>query len=100
MLRSGGVFARTSDALPLPKDGPDSVSILAAPSDCHFQEGFAAEGMLCNNPPIPLRVLDFLEDKQDLLNMALVSKATHQAGHVLLRREVCWPAALHHCHRN
>jgi hypothetical protein len=43
--------------------------------------------MLCNNPPIPLRVLDFLHT-EDLLNLSLVCKATHQAGHVLLQREV------------
>jgi hypothetical protein len=54
---------------------------------CAFKSGFAAEGMLCNEPPIPLRVLDFL-GTYELVNLSLVCKATHQAGHVLLKREV------------
>jgi hypothetical protein len=87
VLRHGGIFARSPDALQGPKGGPSSLAVLAAAPKCRFREGFAAEGMLCNNPPIPLRVLDFLET-EDLLNLALVCKATHQAGHVLLQREV------------
>jgi hypothetical protein len=54
---------------------------------CALKTGFAAEGMLCDHPPIPLRVLDFLET-YELVNLSLVCKATHQAGHVLLEREV------------
>jgi hypothetical protein len=61
---------------------------LAAFRACRFQQGFASEGMLCNEPPIPLRVLDFLE-AQDILRLSLVSKCTHQAAHVLFKREVC-----------
>jgi hypothetical protein len=63
--------------------------ILAATASCRFRQGFASEGMLCNHPPIPLRVLDFL-DTQDMLNLSLVCKTTHKAGHVLLQREVRW----------
>jgi hypothetical protein len=59
----------------------------AAVQKCAFKTGFAAEGMLCNEPPIPLRVLDFL-GTYELVNLSLVCKATHQAGHVLLEREV------------
>lgn len=55
---------------------------------CRFQEGFASEGMLCNSPPLPLGVLDYL-DAGDLLNLFLVCKATHRASHYLLHREVC-----------
>ncbi len=55
---------------------------------CRFQQGFASEGMLCNEPPIPLRVLDFLE-ASDILRLSLVSKSTHQAAHLLFKREVC-----------
>lgn len=55
---------------------------------CRFREGFASVGMLCNKPPIPLRVLDFLE-AEDLLTLSRVCKATHQAAHVLFMREVC-----------
>ncbi len=88
MLRHGGIFARSPDALHSPKDGPSSHAVLAATPNCRFREGFASVGMLCNNPPIPLRVLDFLPHTEDLLNLALVCKATHQAGHVLLQREV------------
>ncbi len=88
MLGPGGIFARSPDALPVPKDAPDRKSMLAATAYCRFREGFASEGMLCNNPPIPLRVLDFLQHTEDLLNLALVCKATHRAGHVLLKREV------------
>lgn len=58
---------------------------------CRFRQGFASTGMLCNEPPIPLRVLDFLE-AQDLVRLSLVCKATHQASHVLHTREV-WPSA-------
>jgi hypothetical protein len=65
-----------------------SEDALAHTLKCRFQEGFASQGMLCNNPPIPLRVLDFLDHTPDLVNLALVSKATHQAGHYLLQREV------------
>jgi hypothetical protein len=57
---------------------------------CPFQQGFASEGMLCNEPPIPLRVLDFLE-AQDLINLSLVCKSMHQAAHVLFKQEV-WPS--------
>ncbi len=60
----------------------------AATQTCPFKSGFASEGMLCNEPPIPLRVLDFLET-YELVNLSLLCKATHQAGHVLLEREVC-----------
>jgi hypothetical protein len=58
---------------------------------CRFEQGFASEGMLCHEPPIPLRVLDFL-DTQDLLRLSLVCKSTHQAAHILFKREV-WPVA-------
>jgi hypothetical protein len=61
--------------------------LAAATQTCAFKAGFAAEGMLCNEPPIPLRVLDFL-GTYELVNLSLVCKATHQAGHVLLEREV------------
>jgi hypothetical protein len=54
---------------------------------CALRTGFAAEGMLCDTPPIPLRVLDFL-GTYELINLSLVCKAMHQAGHVLLEREV------------
>jgi hypothetical protein len=54
---------------------------------CACKTGFAAEGMLCNEPPIPLRVLDFL-GTYELINLSLVCKATHQASHILLGREV------------
>jgi hypothetical protein len=54
---------------------------------CAFKSGFAAEGMLCTEPPIPLRVLDFL-GTYELVNLSLVCKAMHQAGHVLLEPEV------------
>ncbi len=57
---------------------------------CRFQKGFAAEGMLCHEPPIPLRVLDFLET-QDILSLSMVCKSAHQASHCLLEREVCVP---------
>ncbi len=60
---------------------------LAAFRACRFQQGFASEGMLCNEPPIPLRVLDFL-GARDLLRLSVVCKSTHQAAHVLLKREV------------
>jgi hypothetical protein len=53
--------------------------------------GHASEGMLCNTPPIPLRVADFL-DAADLLNLALVCKATHEASHLLFDREVRFTA--------
>jgi hypothetical protein len=91
VLRHGGVFAHIPDWNQQREDDTDSMSILVATTECHFQKGFASEGMLCNTPPIPLRVLDFLEHTEDLLNLALVCKATHQAGHVLLQREVRWP---------
>ncbi len=55
---------------------------------CRFQQGFASEGMLCNEPPIPLRVLDYLE-ASDLLRLSLVCKSAHQAAHLLFEREVC-----------
>ncbi len=56
---------------------------------CRFQKGYASEGMLCDEPPIPLRVLDFLEAR-DLVRLSLVCKSTHQAAHLLFKREV-WP---------
>jgi hypothetical protein len=59
----------------------------AVTQTCALKSGFAAEGMLCNEPPIPLRVLDFL-GTYELVNLSLVCKAMHQAGHVLLQREV------------
>jgi hypothetical protein len=59
----------------------------AATHTCRFISGFASEGMLCNEPPIPLRVLDFL-GTYELVNLSLVCKAMHQAGHLLLEREV------------
>ncbi len=61
---------------------------------CAFKAGFAPEGMLCNVPPIPLRVLDFL-GTYDIVNLSLVCKAMHQAGHVLLEREVRGPVPRH-----
>jgi hypothetical protein len=63
------------------------LDLVAASPKCAFKSGFAAEGMLCDHPPIPLRVLDFL-GAYELVNLSLVCKATHQAGHVLLEREV------------
>jgi hypothetical protein len=60
---------------------------LAAFRGCRFQRGNASEGRLCNEPPIPLRVLDFLEAR-DLLSMSLVCKSTHQAAHLLFEWEV------------
>ncbi len=54
---------------------------------CRLQKGFTSEGMLCDEPPIPLRVLDFL-DAQDTLRMSLVCKSAHQAAHLLFKREV------------
>jgi hypothetical protein len=60
----------------------------AATQTCALKAGFASEGMLCNEPPIPLRVLDFL-GTYELVNLSVVCKATHQAGHVLLECEVC-----------
>eukprot|EP00884_Botryococcus_braunii_P021720 jgi/Botrbrau1/8231/Bobra.0392s0027.1 len=59
---------------------------LAAFQDCRFQNNFASEGMLMNDPPIPLRVLGYL-GTQDLLNLSRVCKATHYAAHHLLIRE-------------
>ncbi len=94
VVRPEGLFARDPDTTEGAEDRPDRLSSLAATSHCPFQEGFASEGMLCDNPPIPLRVLDFLEHTEDLLNLSVVCKATHQAGHVLLQREVCWPRLL------
>ncbi len=91
MLRHGGIFAHIPDLNRQFGDDTDPMSILVATTQCRFQKGFASEVMLCNAPPIPLRVLDFLEHTEDLLNLALVCKATHQAGHVLLQREVRWP---------
>jgi hypothetical protein len=70
-----------------PTVSEDMMRHVAATNMCRFQTGFAAEGMLCNEPPIPLRVLDFL-GTYELVNLSLVCKATHQAGHVLLKREV------------
>jgi hypothetical protein len=89
VIRPSGIVAKHRPT----REGPkDPLSVLAATAHCHFREGVASEGMLCNDPPIPLRVLDFLEHAEDLLNLALVCKATHQAGHVLLKREVhCAP---------
>ncbi len=63
------------------------VESLSAYETCAFKFGLASEGMLCNEPPIPLRVLDFL-GTYELVNLSLVCKATHQAGHILLKREV------------
>jgi hypothetical protein len=54
---------------------------------CNFQQGFASEGMLCNEPPIPLRALHYLEAR-DLVRLSLVCKRTHHAAHALLTREV------------
>jgi hypothetical protein len=54
---------------------------------CQFQSGFTSEGMLCDEPPIPLRVLDFLET-QDLVRLSFVCKSTHQAAHLVFQREV------------
>jgi hypothetical protein len=91
VLRPSGLFARSPDAVKGPTTCPDPASVLEAASECRFREGLASEGMLCSKPPIPLRVLDFLPHTEDLLNLALVCKATHQAGHVLLKREVRCP---------
>ncbi len=97
MLQPGGLFARIPPSErpryePVPNNPyapkPDALTALAASANCRFRAGFAAEGMLCDDPPLPLRVLDFLEDTEDLLNLALVCKAMHQAGHALLKREV------------
>jgi hypothetical protein len=88
VLRPSGMFARSPDAVPGPPTVPDPLSALAATLGCPFRGGYACEGMLCNTPPIPLRVLDFLEHTEDLMNLALVCKSTHRAGHVLLQREV------------
>lgn len=65
------------------------VSNLDAYKACRFQAGFAPEGFLCHEPPIPLRVLDFLEAR-DLVNLSRMCKRTHHAGHVQFQREV-WP---------
>jgi hypothetical protein len=88
VLRREGIFARSPDAKHQLRVDANCQSILASTSQCCFQKGFASEGMLCNDPPIPLRVLDFLEHPDDMLNLALVCKATHQAYHALLQREV------------
>jgi hypothetical protein len=88
VLRPGGHFARSLHAGEKPKLRRESAIELAAAWQCRFREGYASEGMLCNDPPIPLRILDFLENPEDLLNLASVCKATHQAGHVQLQREV------------
>ncbi len=88
MLRRQSIFPQSLDTVLGPEDSPDPVPSMIAAMHCRFQEGFASGGMLCNDPPIPLRVLDFLDDSEDLLNLALVSKATHQAGHFLLQREL------------
>eukprot|EP00884_Botryococcus_braunii_P021723 jgi/Botrbrau1/8234/Bobra.0392s0029.2 len=53
---------------------------------CPLKDGYASEGLLCNSPPIPLRVLDFL-DASDILNLSLVCKDTHHGSHHLFRRE-------------
>jgi hypothetical protein len=74
-------------------------SELAAFRACRFQQGFASEGMLCNEPPIPLRVLDFL-GARDLLRLSLVCKSTHQAAHVLLKREVRPSHVMHRSIKN
>jgi hypothetical protein len=86
--RDDGISARVSDRFDSVGVPHDAASNLAHTSECRFQQGFASQGMLCNDPPIPLRVLDFLEHTADLVNLAMVSKATHHAGHYLLRREV------------
>jgi hypothetical protein len=72
-----------------PQESPGNVMVRrgAAMHTCRFRSGFAAGGMLCNEPPIPLRVLDFL-GTYELVNLSLVCKAMHQAGHLLLEREV------------
>jgi hypothetical protein len=88
VLRRKGIFAQSLDTVQGPEDSPDPVQSMIAAMHCCSQEGFASEGMLCNDPPIPLRVLDFLDDSKDLLNLAMVCKATHQAGHVLLQRKL------------
>jgi hypothetical protein len=81
--RAGGRLATP----PLPRLGDPTASWAPPTETCRFKSGFASEGMLCNEPPIPLRVLDFL-GTYELVNLSLVCKATHQAGHVLLEREV------------
>lgn len=63
------------------------VAELEAFRNCPFQKGFAPDGLLCTEPPIPLQVVKYLT-AQDLVNLSLVCKATHQAAHVLLQREV------------
>jgi hypothetical protein len=68
-------------------DGYEIMALAKAMRKCAFRTGFAPEGMLCNEPPIPLRVLDFL-GTYELVNLSLVCKATHRAGHLLLEREV------------
>jgi hypothetical protein len=90
VLRTEGIFARAPDGRSVARDGSYPLPFLGPTSDCRFREGFASEGMLCNKPPMPLRVLDFLEHTEDLFNLSLVCKATHKAGHVLLQREVWW----------
>jgi hypothetical protein len=89
MRDNGDVFLRDDVQAEDKSREASRVAELEAFRACPFQQGFASEGMLCNEPPIPLRVLDFLE-AQDIVNLSLVCKSMHQAAHVLFKREV-WP---------
>jgi hypothetical protein len=90
MRGNGNVFLRDVVQAEDKSREASRVAELDAFRACPFQQGFASEGMLCNEPPIPLRVLDFLE-AQDMINLSLVCKSMHQAAHVLFKREV-WPS--------
>jgi hypothetical protein len=87
---SGNVFLRDDVQAEDKAREVSRVAQLDAFRACPFQQGFASEGLLCNEPPLPLRVLDFLEG-QDIINLSLVCKSMHQAAHVLFKREV-WPS--------
>ncbi len=87
MLRSNGDISVRAQQDNYLREGLRQTE-LAAFRACRFRQGFASQGMLCNEPPIPLRVLDFLEAR-DLITLSLVSKSTHQAAHLLFEREVC-----------
>jgi hypothetical protein len=88
VLRNDEDIHILDDPVPEEKSRGDSRTMqLEAFEACRFQNGFASEGMLCNEPPIPLRVLDFLETK-DILRLSLVCRSAHQAAHLLFKREV------------
>lgn len=89
MERDGELSLRDIWKKPDKEREASRVAELNAFKACPFQLGFkfASNGMLCDVPPIPIRTLDFLE-AQDLVNLSRVCKATHQAAHFLLEREV------------